>query len=100
MEIILIFAGFFFSKGYARTILISTSKMRNRIATKKNWNENGRCEGDIVLNPHSNWLDFSLYDFSVFFVMLIIVISPILMVKDVSSRIDVLMFLFFFLIGN
>ncbi len=31
-----------FSIGYDSTILISTSKIRNRIATRKNWNENGR----------------------------------------------------------
>lgn len=30
-----------FSMGYDRIIEISTSKIRNKIAIKKNWNENG-----------------------------------------------------------
>jgi hypothetical protein len=55
-----------FSIGYESIILISTSKIKNRMATRKNWNENGRWDGDIMLNPHSNWLDFSLYEFSFF----------------------------------
>lgn len=33
---------------------ISTSKIRNKRATKKNCNEKGTCEGFITLNPHSN----------------------------------------------
>jgi hypothetical protein len=49
------------SIGYDRTILISTSKIKNRIATKKNWNENGKCGGVMRLNPHSNRFLFSLY---------------------------------------
>jgi len=29
------------------------------MATKKNWKENGRCDGFIFENPHSNWDHFS-----------------------------------------
>jgi len=45
--------------GYDRTIEISTSKIKNRIATKKNWNENGRCDGFMLEKPHSNCDHFS-----------------------------------------
>ena len=43
------------SKGYEITKAISTSKIKNRRATKKNWKEKGMWEGFITLNPHSNW---------------------------------------------
>jgi hypothetical protein len=42
------------SIGYESTIEISTSKMRNRMATRKNWKENGRCGGTMFEKPHSN----------------------------------------------
>lgn len=53
------------SIGYDITIAISTSKMRNRRATRKNWKENGIWEGAIELNPHSNGplFSFDMYDF-------------------------------------
>ena len=37
----------------------------------KNWNENGIWEGFIRLNPHSNWVIFSLLVFIVFIMILI-----------------------------
>jgi len=43
------------------------SKIRNRRATRKNWNENGRREGDITLNPHSNWDHFAFDGISFLF---------------------------------
>lgn len=52
------------SRGYANNIEISISKIKNRIAIIKNWKENGRCLGFIVLNPHSNWDHFSFSEFS------------------------------------
>jgi hypothetical protein len=54
----------------------------------------------MVLNPHSNWPDFSLYEFSAFWVIFIAV--NVMMASAVAVRIivDNFIFLFFFLIGN
>jgi len=35
---------------------ISTSKIKNSNATRKNWKEKGMWDGVIKLNPHSNWV--------------------------------------------
>ncbi len=91
---------FFLSNGYERTILISTSKIKNKIATKKNWNENGMWEGDMELNPHSNWLDFSWYEFSTFCVVFIAVNMTMVSMIAVRTTVDIFIFLFFLLIGN
>jgi hypothetical protein len=42
------------SSGRERTIVISMSKIRNRRAIRKNWNENGERAGENLSNPHSN----------------------------------------------
>lgn len=47
------------SIGKDSTKAISTSKIKNSTATKKNWKEKGRWEGFILLNPHSTWDHFS-----------------------------------------
>ncbi len=94
------FISLFLSNGYERTILISTSKIRNRMATRKNWNENGMWEGDIELNPHSNWFDFSTYEFSDFCVSFIAAIMIVASTIAVKTTADIFIFLFFFLIGN
>jgi len=52
------------SIGKASTSVISTSKIKNSRATKKNWNENGIRGGDIILNPHSNCLHLFFLVFS------------------------------------
>jgi len=52
------------SIGNDNTNVISTSKIRNKRATKKNWKENGIRGGDIMLNPHSNCLHLLILDFS------------------------------------
>jgi len=73
-----------FSKGYERISEISTSKIKNRIATKKNWNENVIVLGVIWLNPHSNWVFFSWFfcnDFEVRITPLVRIIS---MASDTS----------------
>ncbi len=49
------------SKGKAKTIEISTSKIKNKIAIKKNWKENGTPEGLKTEKPHSNSDHFSLF---------------------------------------
>lgn len=43
-----------------RRIAISRSKIRNRIITKKNLVENEDLFLEISLNPHSNWVFFSI----------------------------------------
>lgn len=47
-----------------------------------------------MLNPHSNWFDFSLYEFSVFCVIFIIATISTVNTKDV--RISVIIFIFCF----
>lgn len=61
------------SRGYERTRAISISKIRNSKATKKNWNENGKREGDITLNPHSNWDHFAFEGISFLFTIFVAV---------------------------
>ena len=64
--IIAFFFVFVDSMGYEIMIEISISKIKNRMARKKNWNENGVFVIVILLNPHSNLLHFSLVDFNFF----------------------------------
>jgi hypothetical protein len=54
----------------------------------------------MELNPHSNWLVFSLYEFSTFCVSFTAI--SMMMVRVVAVRIvaGIFIFLFFFLIGN
>jgi len=54
----------------------------------------------MVLNPHSNWLVFSLYDFSVFWVALTAIIRIVARAAAMKIIVDIFIFLFFFLIGN
>jgi len=54
------------SIGKEITKAISTSKIKNSKAIKKNWNEKGRWGGFIKLKPHSNWDHFS-FSFNIFF---------------------------------
>jgi len=96
----MVFVADLFSIGYDNTILISTSKIRNRIATRKNWNEKGRWDGVIMLKPHSNWLDFSLYEFSFFCTSFTAIMRIITNKRDVAVNLVIFIFLFFFLIGN
>lgn len=56
-----------FSRGYARSILISTSKIKNRRAIRKNWKEKGMWDGVIRLNPHSNFVHLLVEPASFFF---------------------------------
>ena len=69
VKMIISLVGLSFSMGYARSILISTSKIRNRRATRKNWKEKGMWEGVIRLNPHSNFvhlfIDLKLFFFTI-----------------------------------
>jgi len=86
---------FDFSIGNASTREISTSKIKNRIATKKNWKENGEWVGFMVLNPHSKGTHFSFVGFIFFWD------STVAVIKIVSNRVRVahtiLIFNFFFL---
>jgi hypothetical protein len=47
------------SIGYDRIRAISTSKIKNSRAIRKNWNENGMWGGFMRLKPHSNCVHFS-----------------------------------------
>jgi hypothetical protein len=71
------------SIGYARIRVISTSKIRNSNATKKNWNEKGIWGGVIMLKPHSNCLHFSLYDASFFLTVFVATPMAKMMAKEV-----------------
>lgn len=43
-------------------------------------------------NPHSNWLDFSLYDFSVFWVIFMIERSMRVRIREVAIAVRVFIF--------
>jgi len=82
------------SIGKDRTIEISTSKIRNRMATRKNWNENGKCEGFMLENPHSNCDHFSFL--GVIFFCAICVAPAKAVTRIVVTRMTVVIFIFFF----
>jgi hypothetical protein len=82
------------SIGYDRTIEISTSKIKNRRATKKNWKENGRCDGFMLENPHSNWDHFSFLG-TIFFCAIWVAPEKTATRIAVTKMIDVI-FIFFF----
>jgi len=94
MNITVIFLADFLSIGYDRTIEISTSKIRNKMATKKNWKENGRWEGFILENPHSNWDHFSFL--GVIFFFTICVAPANIPTKIRVTMMMVVIFIFFF----
>jgi len=51
-------------------MLISTSKIKNNSAIKKNWKEKGMCEGVMRLNPHSNFVHLLADPASFFFTIM------------------------------
>lgn len=63
-------------------IVISTSNTRNKVATKKNWIENG-IRGDLLgSNPHSNGDIFSR---SIFLFFLVMMHSAIIIIEITSA---------------
>src|SRR6202046_1056248 len=49
------------SRGKDSTRVISRSNITNSSEIRKNWNENGKGVGFMVLNPHSNWFHESFF---------------------------------------
>lgn len=84
------------SKGYEITKAISTSKIKNRRATKKNWKEKGMWEGFITLNPHSNWAQVSFLLTAFFCTICTRVMKIKVSVRAVIHRIVIFIFLFSF----
>lgn len=82
------------SVGNASTRVISTSNRRNNSAIRKNWKENGIWEGAIMLNPHSNCVHLSLYDFS-FFLTVFVASARIIRIA-IEIRIVTVIFIFHF----
>lgn len=88
------------SIGYDKIIAISTSKIKNRSATRKNWKENGIWTGFMLLNPHSKGLHFSFVAKAFFFVNWITSAIIVIIIVDIIHITEIFIFYFIFLIGN
>lgn len=75
-------------------MIISKSKIRNRIAIMKNWFENGINDDIFWLNPHSNLDVILLFLFRFFFTVNIIVIKIIIIIVVVINIVVVFIGLF------
>jgi len=64
------------------------------MATRKNWKENGRCDGVMPENPHSNWDHFSFLG-TIFFCEAWVAIVNAAVSMKVTKITDVI-FIFFF----
>lgn len=86
------------SKGYDNIKAISTSKIKNSKAIKKNWNEKGTWDGFMASNPHSNWVHFS-FSASIFFCTIWTAVSKIIKRISIDTHMTVIfIFLFSFLL--
>jgi len=74
---------------------ISTSKIKNSNATRKNWKEKGMWDGVIKLNPHSNWVHLFFLVFN-FFCAICVAFMKIIEIKIEVTHIIVIFILFFF----
>lgn len=80
------------SIGYDVMSIISTSKIRNRRATVKNWSENV-VEGEfIILSPHSNWVQGAFSCFVVFFVFCRINRNSNVIIIEVVQMMEIFIF--------